>query len=149
MATPRQPSSGFHFQRALRCQQLGVSCFLEHRKRSNIFSMIIAPSPLFSILPLRSIHNSGAIPLLTWESAKTFASGGEIMGDSFVQQNPQWVAKRIPTLRQDGHSRYSGSGPNASKLISYFQCSLSRSVVPEGSPVLTCASRDISQAIKP
>jgi hypothetical protein len=74
------------------------------------------------------------------------ASGGEISGGSFFQQNPHWLANRMPMPWQNGHSRYSGSGPNASKLISSFHFSVSSSVVPEGSPILTCASLDISQS---
>jgi hypothetical protein len=74
------------------------------------------------------------------------ASGGEIKDGNFFQQNPHRLADRMPMPWQNGHSRYSGSGPNASKVISSFHFSLSRSVVTEGSPILTCASLDISQS---
>jgi hypothetical protein len=73
-------------------------------------------------------------------------SGGEIKDGSFFQQNPHRLANRMPMPWQNGHSRYSGSGPNASKLISSFHFFLSRSVVTEGSPIPTCASLDISQS---
>ena len=74
------------------------------------------------------------------------ASAGEIRVGSTLQQYPQRIANLIPMAWQNGHSRYSGSGPKFNKFTSSFQLSFSRSVDPKDSPVLTLDSLEISSS---